>query len=139
MAIDKKEILKKLYTFRSVDKYETFGDAQPHIIYAADDQKNIISDILDHCCKTLIIEVESAKRPTKAALKDIIIRHMTNISTAPVNTANRDFGYHLCWFLAEKAGLDLWKNSTTKIWGYWDIVDTNVKTVTRVRKAKANA
>lgn len=60
---------------------------------------------------------------------------MNEIYTARVNAENKDFGYHLCWFLAEKVGLDLWKHSTTKIWGYWDIVNKEVKTVTRVRKA----
>ena len=133
-VLNKKEALQKLYTFRGADKYATFGDAQPGISNTPDDQKEIIANILDTCCKELAIEIESAKKPTKTALKEIIIHHMNEIYTARVNAENKDFGYHLCWFLAEKVGLDLWKHSTTKIWGYWDIVNKEVKIVKRVRK-----
>jgi len=136
MGINKKQTLEKLYAFRGMDKYATFGKAQTGIIHSPDDQQDVISNILDECCKHLAIEIESTTRPAKSSLKEIIITHMDKIMHAPVNTENKDFGYHLCWFLAEKAGVDLWRNSDTKVWGYWSVNDNMVKTVTRVRKRK---
>ncbi len=132
----KKDILSKLYSFRGLDKYATFGKAQPGIIHSPDDQQDIISNILDTCCKELIIEIESVKRPTKTALKSIIIKHMDMIMNANVNTENKDFGYHLSYFLADKAGVDIWRYSDTKIWGYWKLEGNKLKTVSRVRRAK---
>lgn len=131
----KEQILQKLYDFRDLDKYATFSKAMPGIIHTADDQQEIINTILNTCAKELIIELESVKRPTKTALKTIIAKSMNNITAAGINTENKDFGYHLCWFLAEKVGLDLWKQSTTKIWGYWEIIDNQVKT-TKYKKPK---
>ncbi|MBN9482532.1 MAG: hypothetical protein BGO70_18300 [Bacteroidetes bacterium 43-93] len=136
MGINKKQTLEKLYAFRGMDKYATFGKAQTGIIHSPDDQQDVISNILDECCKHLAIEIESTTRPVKSSLKEIIVTHMDKIMQAPVNTENKDFGYHLCWFLAEKAGVDLWRNSNTKVWGYWSVDDNKVKTVTRVRKRK---
>ncbi|OSZ78394.1 hypothetical protein CAP35_09090 [Chitinophagaceae bacterium IBVUCB1] len=136
MAMLKKEILAKLYSFRGLDKYATFGKAQAGIIHSPDDQQDIISGILDKCCKELIIEIESSKRAAKTALKTIIARHMDEIMQAPVNTENKDFGYHLCYFLAEKAGVDMWRHSDTKIWGYWKVEENKLKNVTRTRQAK---
>lgn len=134
--MNKSEQLEKLYSFRGMDKYAVFGKAQPGIINAQEDQQQIINDILDHCCKELVIEIESVKKPTKTALKDIIVRHMHDITNAPVNIENKDFGYHLCYFLAEKTGLDIWRYSDTKVWGYWKVEDGKVKTVKRMRKSK---
>lgn len=119
-----------------MDKYATFGKAQPGIIHSPDDQQEIISNILDACCKELAVEIESSKRPTKTALKSIIIAHMDLIMAAKVNTENKDFGYHLCYFLAEKAGVDIWRYSDTKIWGYWKLEGNKLKTVSRVRRVK---
>lgn len=119
-----------------MDKYATFGKAQQGIIHSPDDQQDIISTILDNCCKDLAWEIESTERPKKTVLREIIIRHMDAITSSGVNMENRDFGYHLCWFLAEKTGLDLWRNSFTKIWGYWIVDNSTVKTVTRTRKRK---
>lgn len=132
----KKEKLDKLYAFRSLDKYATFGKAQPGIIHANEDQQQVINDILDTCCKELIILIDASKRPTKAILKEVISTQMDNITKAPVNIENRDFGYHLCYFLAEKVGLDLWRSSETKVWGYWSVEEGKVKTVSRMRKKK---
>lgn len=132
----KKDILSKLYSFRGLDKYATFGKAQPGIIHSPDDQQETISNILDTCCKELIIEIESSKRPPKTKLKSIIIAHMDMIMAAAVNPENKDFGYHLCYFLAEKTNVDLWRYSDTKVWGYWKVEGNKLKTVTRVRKAK---
>ena len=69
--MNKKEKLEKLYSFRGMDKYAVFGKAQPGIIHANEDQQQIISDILDHCCKELAIEIESVQKPTKSTLKEI--------------------------------------------------------------------
>jgi hypothetical protein len=134
--MNKKEKLEKLYLFKGMDKYAVFGKAQPGIIHTNEDQQKIISDILDNCCKELAIEIESVKRPTKSSLNDIITKCMLSITNATVNIENKDFGYHLCYFLAEKTGLDIWRNSDTKIWGYWKVEDGNVKTVKRMRKSK---
>ncbi len=134
--MNKKDILSKLYSFRGLDKYATFGKAQSGIIHSPDDQQDIISSILDTCCKELIIEIESAKRATKANLKRIIITHMDMIMATNVNIENKDFGYHLCYFLAEKAGVDIWRYSDTKVWGYWKVEGNKLKTVTRVRRSK---
>jgi hypothetical protein len=133
--MNKRQKLEKLYSFKGMDKYAVFGKAQPGIINANEDQQQIINDILDNCCKELVIEIESVQKPTKSSLKDIITKCMQNIANAEVNTENKDFGYHLCYFLAEKTGLDIWRNSDTKIWGYWKIEDGIVKTVKRMRKS----
>ena len=136
MAMNKKERLEKLYAFISLDKYATFCKAQSGIIHAHEDQQQIISELLDNCCKDLAIEIESAKKPTKAILKAIIIKYMDAISSAAVNTENRDFGIHLCYFIAEKAGVDIRKQSETKLWGYWPIENDRIRVVTRIRKSK---
>lgn len=132
----KKDILAKLYSFRGMDKYATFGKAQSGIIHSPDDQQDIISNILDTCCKELIIELESTKRTSKTILKSIITKHMDAILQAEVNTENKDFGYHLCYFLAEKTGVDIWRQSDTKVWGYWKVEENKLKSVTRIRRSK---
>lgn len=132
----KKDVLEKLYSFRGMDKYATFGKAQPGIIHSPDDQQDIISNILDTCCKELIIEFDGVKRISKTTLKAIIIKHMDMITQATVNNENKDFGYHLCFFLAEKVSVDIWRHSDTKIWGYWKVEDNKLKTVTRIRRSK---
>lgn len=132
----KKDVLEKLYSFRGMDKYATFGKAQPGIIHSPDDQQDIISNILDSCCKELIIEFDGVKRISKTTLRAIIIKHMDMITQAPVNNENKDFGYHLCFFLAEKVGVDIWRHSDTKIWGYWKVEGNKLKTVTRIRRSK---
>lgn len=132
----KKDILAKLYSFRGMDKYATFGKAQSGIIHSPDDQQDIISNILDTCCKELIIELESTKRTSKTILKSIITKHMDAILQAEVNTENKDFGYHLCYFLAEKTGVDIWRHSDTKVWGYWKVEENKLKSVTRIRRSK---
>lgn len=132
----KKEVLDKLYSFRGMDKYATFGKAQPGIIHSPDDQQDIISNILDNCCKELIIEFDGVKRISKTTLRTIIIKHMDMITQAHVNNENKDFGYHLCFFLAEKTGVDIRRHSDTKIWGYWKVEGNKLKTVTRIRRSK---
>lgn len=134
--MNKKERLEKLYAFKSLDKYATFGKAQSGIIHAHEDQQQIISELLDNCCKELAIEIESVKKPTKTILRSIVIKYMDAISIAKVNTENRDFGIHLCYFLAEKAGIDIRRQSETKIWGYWTIDNNNLRVVTRKRRTK---
>jgi hypothetical protein len=133
--MNKKQKLEKLYSFRGMDKYAVFGKAQSGIIHTNEDQQQIINNILDNCCKELVIEIESVQKPTKSSLKDIITKCMQSIANAEVNTENKDFGYHLCYFLAEKIGLDIWRYSDTKIWGYWKIENGSVKTVKRIRKS----
>ena len=120
-----KKALEQLRKFLRVDKYETFYKAHPHVLLSADDHKEIISDVLDDCCSGLIYLMEQEKKPTKTQLKKVVTDAMNAIATAKVNTENREFGYELCWYLSEKAGLNLKLMSENKIWGYWKIENDN--------------
>lgn len=129
------KILEKLYAFKRVDIYDAFHKAQPGIYQSHEDQKTTISEILDNCCRELIRLFETEKKPTKVILRQVIANYMDQITHAPVNTESKDFGYELCWFLAEKVGIDK-RSSDTKVWGYWRVEAEEVKAVTRIRKPK---
>lgn len=127
----KEEIIEKLVKFRLVDKYSAFGEAMPEIRFAAIAEKILVSDILNNCTKELIHLFRTAekKKPRKTDLKKVLKLHMDILSHAAIDDENREFGYMLCWFLAEKAEVNLPKQTAQKYWGYWQIVNDEVKTV----------
>ena len=65
---------------------------------------------------------------------------MDDISYTKVDELNKDFGYEMCWYIAEKVNVDLRKQTTTKVYGYWTIVEGKLKVVTKrgKRKTKEN-
>jgi hypothetical protein len=130
------DILNKLYAFKTVDKYDAFQSIQPDIILTNEAYKIIVSDLLDSCCKQLISLFETTKKPTKLSLKQCITKCMSSIAKADIDSENRDFGYELSWFLAEKVGLNLKQSSGDKIWGYWKINEDEVIPVHPKRNKK---
>lgn len=135
--VNKEEILLKLYTFHRADKYATFAKAQPGIINTADNHKETVSKILNDCCRALINLYESSSIPAKASLKLVIMDCMDALTFADIDIENRDFAYELCWFLAEKTGINLKLRSDTKIWGFWKVQEDQVKNISRVRRRKS--
>ncbi|MEZ5015784.1 MAG: hypothetical protein R2800_01925 [Flavipsychrobacter sp.] len=135
--MEKEEIIEQLRKFRWIDKYHNFRDLLPTIEQSSDDDKDIINNIVEDCCTELIRIYNTSKRkPTKALLGKTILQYMDDISYTKVDELNKDFGYELCWYIAEKVGVDLRKQSTTKVYGYWSIVENNLKTVTKRGKRK---
>jgi hypothetical protein len=132
------DVINKLYAFKVVDKYEAFQDIQPNIASANEACKAIVSNALNTCCIHLIQLFESNKKPTKLSLKQSITKCMNNLSKAEIDSENRDFGYELCWFLAEKVGLDLKHASANRIWGYWEVNENEVMPIYSKSKKKSN-
>ena len=128
------DILNKLYAFKTVDKYEAFQKLQPGVVNASALYKETINILLDVCCRDLIALFELAKKPTKLILKQTITRCMNKISKADLDAENRDFGYELCWFLAEKVGLELKRTSENRVWGYWKVNDNEVIPVSKAKR-----
>lgn len=54
---------------------------------------------------------------------------MELIAHTDLDAANKEFAYKLCWYLAEKASVNLPKQTAKKYWGYWEVVENEVKTV----------
>lgn len=133
-----KTIISKLNDFKAVDKYRAFHKIQPGIIHTNDDQKLKLEKILNDCTVALIKLLETGKKPTKAALKQIISDCMYRIAHAELDTPNRDFGYELCWFLSEKAGLNMKRSSDNKLWGFWKVEADEVKTISGTRKKRSS-
>jgi hypothetical protein len=132
--------LHKLHKFKSVDKYATFKEILPSVIFSSERDKEIVSEILDNCCSSLIKEFEKPARPTKPVLKKMLISCMDELAVAPIDAENREFGYQLGWYLAEKANVDLQKGTEKKVWGYWKVEEEEVKIPLRPRftgRAKA--
>lgn len=127
--MQRKEGIEQLKKFLRVDKYETFYKIHPAVLSASDNYKEIIADILDDCCSQLIYLLQRDKKPTKTELKKVITETMDTLTHAKVDTENRDFGYELCWYLSEKAGINLKLISENKIWGYWKVEGNKVKTI----------
>ena len=96
------EAISKLTKFRSVDKYEAFHEILPAVIHTTTEQKEIVCDILDRCCTALLQLLRLPKRPTKPVMKKALVLCMDDISIAPVDGENKEFGYQLGWYLAEK-------------------------------------
>jgi hypothetical protein len=58
---------------------------------------------------------------------------MDQISIAAVNGENKEFGYQLGWYLAEKVAVNLRKGTEKKVWGYWHIEADEVRAPIRPR------
>ncbi|HRO43637.1 MAG TPA: hypothetical protein PL009_12440 [Flavipsychrobacter sp.] len=130
-----KDVLDILSKFRYVDKYESFKEVLPSVIYAPDDQKNTVSEILDGCCDELIGHFRTRKKPIKATLRQSLIECMDALAIAKINSDNREFGYLLGWYLAEKVNVNLKKGTEKKLWGYWHVEGNEVKAPVKPRIA----
>lgn len=109
----------------------------PGIINTPDDKKRILDAILDNCCNDLINILETNRKATKTELKNVISETMYLIASAEIDTPNRDFGYELCWFLAEKAGVNMKRSSDNKVWGFWKVEANKVRTISGIRKRRS--
>lgn len=130
-APDSKEIIEKLRKIRWVDKYHTFHKIIPGVEHSTDEQKDIIVDLVEDCCGELINLFKARKRPTQKTVRETILKYMDRISYAEVNTENKDFGYELCWYIAEKTGINIRRYTESKVYGYWKVEDNKLKTVTK--------
>lgn len=126
----KTAIINKLSKFRLVDKYTTFHEAMPHSFSASPFQQQLVSEILNNCAKELIqLFIAAKKLPFKTPLKKVLHIHMELIAHADLDAANKEFAYKLCWYLSEKVSVNLSKQTAKKYWGYWEVVENEVKTV----------
>lgn len=128
---DSAAIIERLRKIRWVDKYHTFHKIVPGVDQTPDDHQNIIIQLVEDCCTELIRLYSAKKKPTVAIVRATILKYMDNISYADVNSENRDFGYELCWYIAEKANINIRKYTDTKIYGYWKVENNRLKEVTR--------
>ncbi|MBW7914976.1 MAG: hypothetical protein H3C54_15025 [Taibaiella sp.] len=135
---DNTAIIEQLRKIRWVDKYHTFGKIVPGVDTTPEKEQEIIIGLLEDCCTELIRLYLAKKPPTVAVIRTTILRYMDLISYANVSTENRDFGYELCWYIAEKTGISIRKYTETKVYGYWRVEDNRLKEVTkRGKKAKS--
>ena len=127
-----------LSKFRQVDKYESFHEILPSVRHTTDEQKRTVSGILDTCSLALLQEFEQPRKPAVKVLKQLLIECMDALSVAPINAENREFGYQLGWYLAEKVQVNLKKGTEKKLWGYWQVEQEQVLMPLRPRvSAKA--
>lgn len=129
-------IIDILSKFRYVDKYESFHEILPFVLLAPEDQKQIVTEILDHCCSQLLFHFNQGKKPSKILLKTVLIECMDALAVAPINAENREFGYQLGWYLADKVEVNLKKGTEKKLWGYWLIEKNEVKLPVKPRISK---
>jgi len=127
------EIIDILVKFRRVDKYEAFHEILPAVLHTTEQQKTILSDILDNCSDELLRHFREVKKPDKKLLRQYLVECMDAISIADINAENKEFGYQLGWYLAEKVNVNLKKGTEKKIWGYWHIEANEVKIPVRPR------
>lgn len=129
--IDK--IIEELRRIRWVDKYHTFHKIVPGVDHTPEHQQEQINEIVEDCCTKLIrLYLSKKKQPTVAQVRSVILQHMDMISYTDVNNENKDFGYELCWYIAEKTGINIKKYTDTKVYGYWIVEDNNrLKEVTK--------
>lgn len=140
---DKKQaevIVEELRKFRWMDKYHNFHKIIPGVDDTPDEIKELISNIVEDCCTELIRHYSARKKPTIATIRSIILKCMDDISYTDVNTENKDFGYELCWYIAEKIGIKIRKYTETKVYGYWKVEENQLKAVTKrgIRKKKSS-
>jgi len=136
---DPKEILEQLYKLRWLDKYSTFHKIVPGVEDTPDREKEIIISIVEGCCTALIRLYSPKKTPAVASVRSTVLKYMDMVSYAPVCIENRDFGYELCWYIAEKTGISIRKYTETKVYGYWRVEGNRLKEVTkRGKKTKIN-
>lgn len=128
---NKEEIIEALRKLRRTDKYHNLHKIIPGVVHTPDEVQDIISNIIDDCCTELVRNYLAKKRPTVSTVRSIILKYMDLISYADVNTENKDFGYELCWYIAEKTDVSLKKYTSTKVYGYWNVQDNQLKTVTK--------
>jgi hypothetical protein len=121
------EILNILYKFRLVDKFQSFHEILPSVQFSTEEQKNFVSEILNSCCIELESLCRAVKPPSKVILKKTLVACMDELSIAPIDTDNREFGYQLGWYLADKVNVNLKKGTEKKVWGYWHIDGNEVK------------
>jgi hypothetical protein len=129
----RKEVIDVLSKFRYVDKYEAFHEILPCVLSTSEKEKNVVSEILDSCCAYLLKCYEESERPSKASLKKSLIICMDSLAIAQINAVNREFGYQLGWYLAEKVNINLKKGTEKKLWGYWQIEGNEVKAPVKPR------
>ena len=125
LVSEKKELLMLIKKFKLVGKYKTFYKIEPGVMFTSHDQMIIVENLLNNCCRDLINILEVQKRPRKTDIKIACINCMDGITNANINTENREFAYELCWYLAEKSGIDLVRASAKKKWGYFTPKITN--------------
>lgn len=128
---ENQSIIEKLRKIRWVDKYHTFHRIVPGVDNTSDEQKDILINIVEDCCTELIRLYNTPKKPLITLVRSTIIKYMDKISYADLNTENRDFGYELCWYIAEKAGVSIRKYTDSKVYGYWKVEGNQLKQVTR--------
>lgn len=116
-----------------MDKYRSFYEILPEVRETPADQREVVSEILNACCNELIRMFSEPVRPTKPMLKKALIYCMDELSIARVCPLNREFGYQLGWFLAEKVSVDLRKGTEKKVWGFWRVEDSEVQIPVRPR------
>ncbi len=136
MKLRKQQVLTTLEKFRNVDKYQTFREILPDVIFTDVRERETVSEILDNCCADLIQLLRGPQPATKPVLKKVLILCMDELAVARINTTNREFGYQLGWFLAEKVAIDLKKGTEKKVWGYWQVQAGEVKPPIRPRFSK---
>lgn len=129
-------IIEKLRKIRWVDKYHTFHRIVPGVEHTTDDKKDIVVNIIEDCCTELIRHYNSAKKPLVTVVRATILKYMDLLSYADINTENRDFGYELCWYIAEKTGVTIRKYTDGKVYGYWKVEGNRLKEVTKRSKIK---
>lgn len=130
-------IIEKLRKIRWVDKYHTFHRVVPGVDHSTDEQKDMVTNILEDCCTEVIKLYNSAKKPSVVLVRNTILKYMDKISYTDANAENRDFGYELCWYIAEKAGITIRKYTDSKVYGYWKVTENNtLKEVTKRSKMK---
>lgn len=130
------EIIEQLRKIRWIDKYHNFHKIIPGVDDTPDEVKLLISNLVEDCCTELIRQYSAKKQPTVATIRSIILKHMDNISYADVNTENKDFGYEMCWYIAEKIGINIRKYTETKVYGYWRVENNMLREVTKRGKKK---
>lgn len=127
------ELLRKI---RWVDKYHTFNKVIPGVQHTVQEEQDIITNILEDCCTELIRLHNSPKKASVITVRNTILKYMDTISYADVSIENKDFGYELCWYIAEKANITIRKYTDTKIYGYWKITDDNSLKEVKKRAAR---
>lgn len=128
---EREKKISALRKIRWVDKYHTFHKIIPGVDCSADDEKDIIVNLLEDCCTALIKLYNAKKKPTIAALRRTIMDFMDEISYTEVSQDNKDFGYEICWYIAEKIDVEVRKYSDSKIYGYWKVQGEKLKIVSR--------
>lgn len=135
-VVKRDEQIDFLNKFRWIDKYTTFSKILPLALFTLATEKEQVTDILDACCKELVIILKQSEKTGKTVLRQTITRFMDELARTNVCQVSKDFGYELFWYIGEKMGIDLKKGSHSKIWGYWKVESNSVVTITGIRKRK---